>query len=56
MPSATGKQHRYMAMAQSPEGRAKLRAEGRKPPPVSVAREFVQADKGRRFAKVGRKK
>lgn len=49
MSSQSGVQHRYMAMALSPKGRAKLQAEGKKPPPVSVAQEFVHADKGRRF-------
>lgn len=51
MPSSSGKQHRFMAMAQSPAGRAKLKSEGVKVPPASVAREYVKADKGRKFVK-----
>lgn len=39
-----------MAMSRSPEGRAKLRAHGKKPAPVGVANEFVKADKGKHFA------
>ena len=50
MPSVSGAQHRYMAMAQDPKGRAKLEAEGKKPPPAATAKEFVKADKGRHFA------
>lgn len=50
MPSQSGPQHRYMAMASTPKGRAKLAAEGKKPPSESVAKEFVKADKGRYFA------
>lgn len=49
MPSKTKKQHNFMAMASSAEGRAKLAAKGVELPPVSVAREFVKKDKGRRL-------
>lgn len=56
MPSATGKQHRYMAMASTPSGRAKLKAEGKTPPPQSVALEFRHADKGKKFSKPYSKK
>lgn len=49
MPSQSGKQHRFMAMASTPKGRAKLEAEGKNPPPAPVAKEYVHADKGRRF-------
>lgn len=38
-----------MAMAMSPKGRAKMRAEGKTPPPESVAKEYVHADKGKKF-------
>jgi len=56
MPSVSGAQHRFMAMARTPEGRAKLRASGHKNLPTPVqAGEFVHADKGRRFANVGRR-
>lgn len=51
MPSQSGPQHRYMAMASTPKGRAKLAAEGKKPPSATVAKEFIQADKGRHFGK-----
>lgn len=50
MPSSSGAQHRFMAMASSAKGRAKLRAEGKAMPPKSVATEFRHADKGRHFA------
>ena len=49
MPSVSGAQHRYMAMASSAKGRAKLRAEGKTPPSAAVASEFVHADKGKHF-------
>ncbi len=38
-----------MAMSRTPEGRAKLRAHGKKPAPVKVAQEFMHADKGKHF-------
>ena len=50
MPSVSGAQHRFFGMASTPAGRAKMRAEGRKPPPASVAKEFLKADKGRHFS------
>lgn len=56
MPSATGRQHRFFGMASTPEGRAKLRAEGKKVPPLSVAQEFLKADKGRHFGRAKRRK
>ena len=55
MPSVSGPQHRFMAMAQTPKGRAKLEAEGHKPPPASVAKEYVHADKGKHFVKATKK-
>jgi hypothetical protein len=51
MPSVSGKQHRFFAMASTPKGRAKMRAEGKSPPPAAVAAEYVAADKGRHFGK-----
>ena len=51
MSSKTLKQHRFMAMASTPAGRAKLKAEGVKTPPQNVAAEFRHADKGRHFKK-----
>lgn len=55
MPSVSGKRHRYFAMASTPAGRARLRAEGKKVPPASVAKEFVRADKGRHFGRANKK-
>jgi hypothetical protein len=52
MPSQSGKQHRLMAMASTPAGRAKL---GDKAPPAEVAKEFVKADKGRHFGAAKKK-
>lgn len=49
MPSSSAAQHRFMAMASSAKGRSKLRAEGVKVPPKSVALEFRHADAGRKF-------
>lgn len=49
MPSKSLKQHRFMAMASTPAGRAKLQHEGVKVPPQGVATEFRHADKGRKF-------
>jgi len=49
MPSESGAQHRFMAMASTAAGRAKLRKEGKKIPPQSVAAEFRHADKGKHF-------
>lgn len=51
MPSVSGKQHRYFGMASTPAGRARLKAEGKKPPPVSVAKEFLAADRGKHFGR-----
>lgn len=52
MPSVSQAQDRYMRMADSAKGRAKLISEGKKPPPQSVAHEFVQADHGRKIGKL----
>jgi len=50
MPSKSGRQHRYMAMiAHDPQ---KAKEEG---VPQSVAREFVEADKGKKFSKSERR-
>lgn len=46
MPSKSGRQHRYMEMiAHNP---AKAKEEG---VPQSVARDFVEADKGKKFSR-----
>lgn len=49
MPSSSAAQHRFMAMASTASGRAKLKAEGHKMPPKDVATEFRHADKGKKF-------
>ena len=58
MPSTSKAQHAFMEMSKSAAGRAKLKASGKKPAPVSVAKEFSAADKGRvgKLAKHARKK
>jgi len=56
VPSASGSQHRFMAMASTAAGRAKLKKEGKKIPPASVALEFRHADKGRHFSTKGVKR
>jgi hypothetical protein len=56
MPSSSGAQHRFMSMASTASGRAKLRAEGKKMPPKSVATEFRHADKGKHFSTKGMRK
>jgi hypothetical protein len=45
-----------MAMSKSREGRAKLKAYGKKPAPVSVAKDFMAADTGRKIGKLVKKK
>lgn len=40
MPAKSGKQQRFAAMSAGPKGRAKLKAEGKKPMPVKVAKEY----------------
>ena len=49
MPSKSGAEHGYMGMSSTPAGRKKLEAEGKKPVPEAVAKEFLYADKGRHF-------
>jgi hypothetical protein len=56
MPSSSGAQHRFMAMASTSAGRAKLRAEGKNMPSQSVATEFRHADKGKHFSTKGMRK
>lgn len=51
MPSESSEQHGFMAMSETAKGRAKLRAHGKKPAPVSVAKEFMAADVGKHFKK-----
>jgi len=48
MPSSSGKQHRFMAaVASNPKFAKKVGV------PTSVGEEFIQADKGRKFARGG---
>lgn len=56
MPSTSAKQHRFMAMASTAAGRAKLKREGVKMPPQSVAEDFRHADKGKTFTTKAHKK
>jgi len=49
MPSTSGSQHRFMAMASTAAGRAKLKSEGKKIPSKGVALEYRHADKGKHF-------
>jgi hypothetical protein len=39
-------------MSRTAAGRAKLRAHGKKPMPMDVANEYMQADKGRKIGKL----
>ena len=56
MPSTSGAQHRFMAMASTAAGRAKLKREGKKIPPQNVAEDFRHADKGKSFSAKAHKK
>lgn len=40
MPAKSQKQQRFAAMSADPRGRAKLKAEGKKPMPAKVAKEY----------------
>ena len=51
MPSKSAQQHGFMGASSTPQGRKKLRASGKKPAPVKVAKEFLEADKGLKFTK-----
>lgn len=51
MPSKSARQHGFMGASSTPEGRKKLLANGMKPAPVKVAKEFLAADKGLKFKK-----
>ncbi len=44
MPSKSARQHRFMLLSASPEGRRWLRRHGITPVPVKVAKEFLRAD------------
>lgn len=49
MPDVTLRQHGFMEMSKTAAGRRKLKAHGKKPAPVAVAKEFTHADKGKHF-------
>jgi len=54
MPSVSQAQAGFMAMSRTAAGRAKLRAHGKKPAPVSVAKDYQAADKGRKIGKLAK--
>jgi len=54
MPSTSQAQHGFAAMSRTAEGRRKLRAHGKKPMPVSVAQDYMAADKGRKIGKLAK--
>ena len=51
MPSVSRAQHAFSAMSTTAKGRAALIASGRKPMPVSVGKDFINADRGKHFPK-----
>lgn len=54
MPSVSQAQAGFMAMSKTAAGRAKLRAHGKKPAPVSVAQDYQNADRGRKIGKLAK--
>ena len=56
MPEVSQAQAGFVAMSKTPEGRAKLRAHGKRPMPVKVASEFQEASKGRSVKALPRRK
>lgn len=54
MPSPSRAAHGYAGMSSTPKGRATLKAEGKKPMPAKVARDYLKADKGRDMSKLPR--
>ena len=55
MPSKNAIQHNFAAMSATIEGRKRLKALGKKPMPMKVAKEFLAADRGKSFKKSRRK-
>lgn len=49
MPSESQAQHGFAAMSITAHGRAKLRANGKKPMPANVAADYMKADTGRKI-------
>ena len=54
MPVQSQAEAGFMAMSRTKAGRAKLRAHGKKPAPVGVANEMLQASKGMKFSKLAK--
>ncbi len=54
MPSTSQAQHGFAAMSSTAAGRRKLRAHGKKPMPMSVAKDYLSADKGRKIGKLAK--
>ena len=54
MPSESQAQHAFAAMSRSAAGRRKLREHGKKPMPMSVAKDYMAADKGRKIGKLAK--
>ena len=54
MPSESQAQHGFAGMSSTAAGRRRLRAEGKKPMPMGVAKEFLHADKGRKISKMAK--
>lgn len=54
MPSESQAQHGFAGMSSTAAGRRRLRAEGKKPMPADVAKEYLHADKGRKIGKLAR--
>lgn len=54
MPSVSRAQFGFMAMSKTAAGRAKLRAHGKQPAPVSVAKDYQEADRGRKIGSLAK--
>lgn len=54
MPSVSSSQHGFAAMSSTAAGRRKLMAHGKKPMPMDVAQDYLQADKGRKIGKLAK--
>lgn len=54
MPSESGAQHGFAGMSSTAAGRRRLRAEGKTPMPMKVAKEYLHADKGRNIGKLAK--
>lgn len=54
MPSLSRAAHGFAGMSSTPKGRAILKAEGKKPMPGKVAKDYLRADKGRDISKLPR--